>query len=119
MFRNVNTDTGRAALNIAGSMVGGGLIGILAFLTWALVFREIPEGNVTVLNVLLGILSANVGLVVGFFYGSNVANKRQMEITETIAKTAERASAVLNPEIAPTVKLEPGETATVKAKEES
>lgn len=117
MFRGIESDLGRTALNVAGSLVGGGLIGILAFLTWALVFREIPQGNVTVLNVLLGILSANVGLVVGFFFGSNVANKRQMEITETIAKTAERASAVLNPEVAPTVKLDPGESATVKAED--
>lgn len=117
MYRGDLSEAGRTALNIAGALVGGGLIGILAFLTWAMVFREIPAGNEAVLNVLLGILSANVGLIVGFFYGSNVANKRQVDTIETLAKTAERAGVALNPEAQPSLKIEPGETATVKAED--
>lgn len=118
MLRRDITPTGRTFLNVAGSLIGLSLLGIFAFLTWALVYEEIPPGNETVLNVLLGILSTQVGLVVGFFFGSNVANKQQTETIDTLAQTAKRAGEELAPtKPEPTIKIEPGESATVKAEE--
>ena len=50
--------------------IAGGLICILAFLTWALIYRSIPAENKEALTVLLGVLSANIGIVVGYYFGS-------------------------------------------------
>lgn len=103
----------RESLNLAGAFVAAGLICILGFVTWALVFREVPKPNENALTLLIGILSANVGVVVGFFFGSSVMSKRQTETIDTLAKTAQTAGAALTPD--PTVVLSPGDTATVKA----
>lgn len=86
------TSPNKEALNIAGALVAVGLIGILGFVTWALVFREVPAPNNDALTLLIGILSANVGVVVGFFFGSSVTTKRQTETIDTLAKTAQTAA---------------------------
>ena len=80
-------DRSREALNIAGALVAGCLMAVLGFITWALVYVEVPSTNREALTVLIGILSANVGLVVGFFFGSTVTNKRQAETIDTMART--------------------------------
>lgn len=82
--------------NVAGGAVGVGLVLILGFVTWALVFREIPQRNDNALTLLIGILSANVGMVVGFFYGSSASARKQTETIDTLAKTAQSAGAALN-----------------------
>jgi hypothetical protein len=109
--------TDRHVLNVAGALVAFGLILILAFVTWALVYVQIPQGNENVLTVLIGILSANVGLVVGFFFGSSQTSKRQSETIDTLAQTAKKAGDALPLPAGrePTVKLDPGESATVEA----
>ena len=102
----------RESLNTAGALVAVGLIAILAFMTWALVFAAIPEANQNALTLLIGILSANVGVVVGFFFGSSVTSKKQTETIDTMAKTA--ASSAPAP-AGPVVEIAPGEQATVRA----
>jgi len=87
----------RDALNLAGSVIGIMLVGILAFLSWALVFIAIPSGNETAVNVLLGILSTQVGIVIGFFFGSTVTNKKQADTIEKQATTIQTAQAALAP----------------------
>lgn len=82
----------REALNLAGAFVAAGLIAILGFVTWALVFQKVPEANQNALTLLIGILSANVGVVVGFFFGSSVTNKKQSETIDTLAKNATPAA---------------------------
>ena len=81
-------DHNREALNLAGAFVAAGLICILAFVTWELVYVAVPEANNNALTLLIGILSANVGMVVGFFFGSNVSSKKQTETIDTMAKAA-------------------------------
>lgn len=106
----------RESLNLAGAFVAAGLIVILGFVTWALAFIEVPEANQNALTLLIGILSANVGVVVGFFFGSSVTNKKQADTIEKQASaiiTAQASPAPVAPDA--TVHLEPGETATVKA----
>lgn len=107
---------GREALNVAGAFVAFGLIAILAFVTWALVYIRIPDGNENVFTVLIGILSANVGMVVGFFFGSSVTSKKQSETIDTLAKTAQVAGAALAPD-GPTVPVSPGEKVVVEGQE--
>ena len=55
--------------------IAGGLISIMAFLTWALIYRSIPAENKEALTVLLGVLSANIGIVVGYYFGSTNNNR--------------------------------------------
>lgn len=100
----------KESLNIAGGFVAAGLIAILGFTTWALVYQDVPEANQNALTLLIGILSANVGVVVGFFFGSSVTSKKQTETIDTLArKQATPESSV------PVVELAAGESATVKA----
>lgn len=106
----------REALNLAGAFVGAGLIAILGFVTWALVFKEVPKGNENAFTLLIGILSANVGVVVGFFFGSSVTSKRQTETIDTLAKTAQTAGAALSSDPS-TIVLQPGQQATATATE--
>jgi hypothetical protein len=104
-------DRNETSFGIAGGVVAFGLIAILAFMTWALVYVAVPPANQNALTVLIGILSANVGVVVGFFYGTSVGNRKQAEALSTMAKTAQAAGVALSP--APDVTLKPGETTTV------
>jgi hypothetical protein len=104
----------REALNLAGAFVAAGLICILAFVTWALVFRAIPDSNANTLTLVIGTLSANVGLVVGFFFGSSVTNKKQTDAIEAMAKTAQTAGVALGGDPAAIV-LKEGQSATATA----
>jgi hypothetical protein len=106
----------RESLNLAGAFVAAGLIAILGFITWALVFVTVPPDNQNTLTLVIGILSANVGLVVGFFFGSSVTNKKQAETIDKQAATIQEAQSALAPlSPAPTVNLGPGESAVVQA----
>lgn len=109
----------RTVINLAGAFVGAGLIIILAFVTWALVFLDIPDQNQNNLTLLIGNLVALVGLVVGFFFGSSSENRKQTETIDTLATTAATAQAALTPVAAADVVLKPGETATVATTEET
>lgn len=98
-------------LNYAGAIVAVMLLITLGFLSYALVFVEIPVGNNNTLTILVGILSANVGTVVGFFFGSSASAKKQTETIDTMARS--QAASANTPES--TVTLAPGESATVSA----
>lgn len=103
----------REILNWTAGFVAFGLISILAFVTWALVYRTVPEANANAFTLLIGILSANVGMVVGFYFGSSVTSKKQTETIDTLAKTAQKAGDALAP-TEPTIPVGPGESVTVK-----
>lgn len=110
---------GRASLNVAGAFVAIGLVSITAFLTWALVYIRIPESNREALTVLIGILSANVGILVGFFFGSSATNRKQADTIEKQASTIQTAQAALAPlSDATVVPVAAGESVTVKADEQ-
>lgn len=110
--------TPQESLNLAGSFVACGLISILAFITWALVYVAIPDANANALTLLIGILSANVGMVVGYFFGSSVNNKKQTEAIADMAKTAHAAGAALPGPDGASITLPVGAAATVQATEE-
>lgn len=110
--------TPQESLNIAGGFVAAGLLIVMAFVTWALVYHELPKANESAFLVLIGILSGNIGTVVNFFFGSSVGNKRQSEALATMAETAKTAGAALPPTPgseppADVIPVAPGETKTV------
>lgn len=102
---------------IAGPIIAIGLIGILGFLTWALVFREVPASNREVLTALVGILSAQVGVVVGAHYGRNVHEAVKDATIDKQADTIKNAQAALSP-AEPAIPVGPGESVTVEGKPE-
>lgn len=77
---------------LTGGFIASGLIAILGFVTWALVFREIPQANANAFTLLIGILSTNVGMIVGFYFGASYANSRKDQVIDTMAKTANTVS---------------------------
>lgn len=103
----------KEALNIAGSFIAGGLIALLGFATWALIYREVPVSNRDALMVVIGILSMNVGQVVSFFFGSSATNKKQAETIDTQATTIKTQMAPLTDSTV--VPVAAGESVTVKA----
>ncbi len=103
---------GRAGLNATAASVALGLVGILGFVTWALVFRELPKANEPSFTLLIGILSTNVGLIIGFFFGSSAASARKDSTIDAMAKTAQAAGIGGDPG---SIVLKPGEQATATA----
>ena len=35
------------------------------------IFRSVPEGNATAMNILLGVLASGITTILGYFYGSS------------------------------------------------
>jgi hypothetical protein len=105
---------------LTGAFIASGLIVILGFVTWALVFKQIPDANANAFTLLIGILSSNVGLIVGFFFGASYANSRKDNVIDTMAKTASSiASSAPSPPAPPgQVDLNVGDTVKVTAKDE-
>lgn len=98
-----------SAINIAGAAVAVGLVSILAFMTWALVFVTIPSQNKDALGLLIGVLSSNVALVVGFFFGSSASARQQQATIDTLANAAQASTSPA------TMTIPSGESATVTA----
>lgn len=108
----------RDVLNVVGGLVAFGLVAILAFITWALVYRAIPNGNESTLIQLVGGLVAQVGIVVAFFFGNNVSSKKQSETINTLADTAKAAQQAAAPKEA-AISLQEGESVKVQARDDA
>jgi hypothetical protein len=65
--------------------------------------------------VLLGILSTQVGIVVGFYFGSSLGNKKQAETLDKMAETARTVSQAAIP--TPSMTVASGEQVIVEGKE--
>ena len=102
----------RVILNATGLLVAVGLIGILAFVTWALVYVEIPDRNEASLIQLIGILSGSIVVLVSFFYGNSVGNKNKDETNNKLADLAQQAQAAALPP-SNTVPLAPNDSVTI------
>jgi len=70
---------------IGAGFVACGLISILAFVTWSLIYHTIPAENKEAVTLLLGVLSANVGSIVGFYFGSSSAGRAKDATIATLA----------------------------------
>lgn len=87
--------TQQDVVNWTGAVIGVSLVGIMAFITWALVYVPMPEANENVMTVLIGILSTAVITIVNFYFGSSSTQKKQQDTIDTLAKTAQTAGTAL------------------------
>lgn len=81
-------DYRQITINAAASFVAAVILATMAFIAWALVYKEIPKGNETTLVQFVGALQALAGLIVGYFFGSSHTNKRQTDTIDTLSKAA-------------------------------
>lgn len=63
-------------------VVGTAMILLFALIVYALVFREIPEGNREVFVHMLGIIEGVVVTIVSFYYGSSSGSKAKSDTIE-------------------------------------
>lgn len=75
-----------APKNVASGIFAALLGGILAFMAYALIFQSIPINNRDALLMLLGIVSANIGQVTSYFFGSSASSRQKDETISRIAK---------------------------------
>ncbi|MBS0457448.1 MAG: hypothetical protein JSS44_08995 [Proteobacteria bacterium] len=74
---------------ITSLIVAVGLVVTLAAITAALIFLRVPDGNEQALLLLIGALTANVGSVVGYFFGSSSSSRNK---DDTIASLTTKGS---------------------------
>lgn len=108
----------RSTLNITAMLIAFALVWILAAAMYALARWEIPEKNHDLMVVVVTAITTNVGTVIAFFFGSSVQNKQQADAISAMADTAAKSvSAALPPTADKSIKIDPGQTAEVKATE--
>ena len=102
-------------INYLGVTIGVGILGILAFIAFSLVYVQIPETNASNFGIFLGLVSTQFGVLVGYLFGSSAASKKQADNTSKALDLATAATPVTKPDIT----LPPGGAATVAASPES
>lgn len=103
-----------------GLIVGVALVTCMVFTTVAPYFIPLPPTSVRLIDQQQTILQSVLMVLVGYLWGNSAGNKTLADTVNLQAKTAQAAGAALLPEgPGPTVSLEPGEQATVKAEPES
>lgn len=112
----MNPHARQLALNVSGGCLVIATLGFLAYLCWGLLNKEIAMNNKDAMMLVLGVFLAKYSDLIAFFYGSSQTNKRQADTIDKLASTAQVAQDALTPP-QPTVRLDPGESATVKATE--
>lgn len=76
---------------IAPKNIGAGLFAmlmgaVLCFMAYALLDRAIPESNRDAILMMLGIVSANVGQITSYFFGSSQSSREKDATINTMAK---------------------------------
>lgn len=99
-------DQRQKILNLSGAMVAVTILGTMAFIAWALVYREIPKGNETTLVQFVGALQALAGLIVGFYFGSSHTSKQQAETIDHMSRAASTKGPQINAQPGDTVRTE-------------
>jgi uncharacterized membrane protein len=77
-------DGQRISLNAAAFFVAATILSTMAFIAWALVYREIPKGNETTLVQFVGALQTLAGLIVGYYFGSSLGSKKHAETIDKL-----------------------------------
>lgn len=102
----------RSSLNLGGFMVAAFVLGTMAFLAWALVFRAVPADNREPLLMLIGGLLSLATGVTGFYFGSSQSSRLKDTALERQATTM----AALTP-TEPTVTVAPDESIRVRGED--
>jgi hypothetical protein len=110
-------DTSQTSINATGAIIGVGMLILVALLEYVIGFRTIPDGNKELLSTMLGLLGNGLAVVVGFYFGSSANNKKLADTNNVQAQTINAAQAALAPVSDKTLNIEPGQTASVTAKD--
>ena len=71
---------GLLKINPIKTIASLGVIGMMAYLCYALVKIEIPPNNREPLLIILGIISTTVSNIIGYYFGSSAGSKNKDEI---------------------------------------
>ena len=75
-----------APKNIGAGIFAGFLATILAFMAYALIFQSVPSNNRDALLMLLGNVSANIGMITSYYYGSSQSSRNKDEVISNMTK---------------------------------
>jgi hypothetical protein len=107
------------ALNISGAALVVSTLGMLGYVGWGLMNKEMALNNKDAMMLFLGVLLAKYSDLIAFFFGSSASSKKQSETIDKLAETTRTAQEMPAPVKADTtVTLEAGESATVKAEDQ-
>jgi hypothetical protein len=104
------------ALNISGAALVVSTLGMLGYVGWGLMNKEMALNNKDAMMLFLGVLLAKYSDLIAFFFGSSASSKKQSETIDKLAETTRTAQELPPPAKADkSVSLDPGETVEVKA----
>jgi hypothetical protein len=86
--RSMQTRTKSIAPGLIATMIFAGFFGITA----ALMFVEVPDQSLSILQILLGALSAGVVQVLNFYFGSSAGSKQKTDILNKVVNGKSRSS---------------------------
>lgn len=72
--------------NIGAGIFAGFLCLDMAFMSYALVYENIPSNNREALLLLLGNLLGVIGLIAGYYYGSSQSSRSKDETIKSMTK---------------------------------
>ena len=104
------------ALNVSGAALVIATLGMLGYVGWGLMNKEMSLNNKDAMMLFLGVLLAKYSDLIAFFFGSSAASKKQAETIDKLAdttRTAQELPAPVKPD--KSIGLEAGETVEVKA----
>jgi len=111
------SDANRLALNLTGTVVALLVVSLFGGAIFALVKFDVPQANQNALLVLLGALTSQVSNIVAFFFGSSSSDKSKNDTISKLTETNAAQTLTISPASGPTAVIEPGQTATVAAKD--
>lgn len=103
-------------LNVTGAVIGIGMVALLGFVLWALIFKTVPDANQNVLLVVIGALTTNVTAICAFFYGASLGSRQKDTTIAVQADTQNKAQSALAPipGASPTIPVAPGDKVVVE-----
>lgn len=94
-------------MNLSGLAVAIVVSGALMFITYVMMSREIPEKNHDLVVFVSGFITAAVGTIINFYFGSSSAARKTGDAASALAQT------VANLTPTPTLTLPPDKTVSL------
>jgi hypothetical protein len=111
----MSTTTDNRVMNVSGLLVALVVSGALMFITYVMMSREIPEKNHDLVVFVSGFITAAVGTIINFYFGSSSATRKQGDAASALAQTVASLTPNQQPTNTTTVTVTPppGQTADV------
>jgi len=116
-----NTTIDNRIMNFAGLIVALCLTAAFMYVTYTVMRVEIPEKNHDLIVFVLGFLTAQIGTVIAFYYGSSSATRKQSDTASALAQTVATLTPTPTAPNATVVTVAPaaGQTTDVKPPEQT